>query len=64
MFLRSLHDAIATQRGWDSVTDVRLSRQCLRNLDWWIELPARAIGRSLWTQPTTKTISSDASGYA
>ena len=62
MFLRSFHDAVATRKSWDS--RVRLSRQCFRDLDWWSLIPEKAIGRSLWVQPTTKTISSDASGYA
>ena len=62
MFLRSIHDSISTKQGWDS--NLRLSRQVYRDLDWWSLLPEKSIGRSLWTQPTTKTISSDASGFA
>ena len=62
MFLRSLHDCVATKRGWES--RVRLSRQAIRDLGWWTLLPQESIGRSLWTSPTTRTVSSDASGHS
>ena len=62
MFLRSLHDTLATKRSWES--NVRLTRQNYRDLEWWTRLPESHIGRSLWTSPTTRTVSSDASGYA
>ena len=62
MFLRSMHDALATKRSWEG--NVRLSRQCYRDLEWWSRLPEENIGRPIGTSPTTKTVSSDASGYA
>ena len=62
LFLRSIHDCVATRRTWDS--NVRLSKQALRDLDWWTVLPERWIGRSLYTSPTTTEVFSDASGFA
>ena len=43
---------------------MRLSRKNYRDLEWWTRLPESHVGRSLWTSPTTRTVSSDASGYA
>ena len=62
MFQRSLHDVLRTKQSWDS--RVRLSRQAWSDLEWWIALPARALGRAIWRRPTTVEVFSDSSDFA
>ena len=62
MFLRSLHDCLAAKKDWES--RVRVSRQAIRDLEWWSILPPEALGRSIYTEPTTRVVESDACGHS
>lgn len=61
-YLRSLYDALNTKKSW--AANVVLSRQCLRDLEWWLDLPARSTRRAIWRDPATATLHCDASGFA
>jgi len=56
---RSLHDALRHLRSWGK--DVRLSRQALRDLQWWRTLPASHLPGPIWRPTTTATLTTDAS---
>jgi hypothetical protein len=57
--LRALYDDLAERRGWGG--RVRLSAQSLADLRFWRDVRgSRHVGRSIWLEPTTRTISSDA----
>ena len=58
-YLRELHDCMRTKTNWSS--RVRLTRQSLRDLTWWAQLPNRWNGRAIWRSPTTARLHSDAS---
>lgn len=62
MYLRSLYDCISTKRTWDS--DVRLSKQAIRDLRWWTQLRRENLSRAIFREATTATLFSDSSGYA
>jgi len=57
--LRALHDASASISGWGG--KVRLSRQVLRDLRWWVDLATTATERLIKRAPTTRTLHTDAS---
>jgi len=60
--LRSLHDDLATSRGWRARNGVRLSRQSLSDLRWFTELRgSRHVGRAIWRPPETRQLHCDAS---
>jgi hypothetical protein len=61
-FTRSLHVDLATRRSWDS--DVKLSPQTLRDLDWWRKFDTQYQHRALWRPTTTLTMWTDAAGGA
>ena len=57
--LRASYDDLATRRGWGG--RVRLSAQALADLRFWRDVrDSRHVGRSIWLEPTTRTLSSDA----
>ena len=58
-FLRELPDCMRSKTSWSA--RVRLSKQALRDLQWWVHLPSRWNGRAIWRSPTTATLHSDAS---
>jgi hypothetical protein len=58
-YLRELHNVIATKKTWGS--RVRLTKQALRDLAWWIKIPAKWNGREIWRSPDTGLMHSDAS---
>ena len=58
-FLRELHDCMKSKKSWSS--RVRLTKQALRDLQWWVDLPHRWNGRAIWRNPTTARLHSDAS---
>jgi len=62
LFLRSLHDSLSTKESWNS--NVRLGRQALRDLQWWIDLPRQPQGRVIWRTPDQAVLWSDSSGFA
>ena len=62
LYLRALHDCLKTRRSWGS--NVRLSRQALRDLDWWQGLAGRHNGRTIWRSPDQAELHSDASLFA
>lgn len=60
LFLRSLYNDIgARPDGWASC--VRLSRQTLRDLQWWADLPPRFTRSPMAAQPASYTLFADAS---
>jgi hypothetical protein len=63
LYLRSLHDCSATGgRNWDC--NVRLTKQALRDLQWWVDLSAHSLGRAMWRSPEQAVLHSDASLFA
>jgi biotin operon repressor len=62
LYLRALHDAMATRASWGS--DVRLTRQALRDLRWWREIGTADVSRAIWRPPTDRTLHCDASRLA
>ena len=59
LYLRGLFDVIKTKRCWES--DVRLSKQALRDLQWWTEISEKFTKRAIFRAATTATLFSDAS---
>lgn len=59
--LRELYDAVGSREVWAS--RVRLSRQAIRDLEWWLQLPARSTQRAIWRSPETATLHCDSSGF-
>jgi len=62
LYLRALHDCLKTRSSWAG--NVRLSRQALRDLQWWAELPKEHNGRTIWRSPDQAILHSDASLFA
>lgn len=62
LFLRSLHDDLGNRRGWEG--NCRLSRQSLRDLQWWIDLGKADVGRAIWRSPDQAEFYTDASKTA
>ena len=62
LYLRSLHDCGAQGRDW--ACNVRLSRQAIRDLQWWADLSSHNLGRAIWRSPVQATLHSDASTFA
>lgn len=61
-YLRALHDVMATRRSWAS--DVKLTRQALRDLGWWRQLGSADVARAIWRAPEDSTLHCDASRLA
>ena len=59
LYLRAIFDVIKTKHSWES--DVRLTKQALRDLAWWTELSTRWTERAIFREATTATLYSDAS---
>ncbi len=59
-YLRELHTVMAAQRSWEG--NVRLSRQALRDLKWWCDIPEKWTSRSIFRAPETAYLHCDASG--
>ena len=62
LYLRSLHDCLRTKDGWNS--NVRLSKQAIRDLEWWLSVPTRWNGRDIARSPSTVHLHSDSSTFA
>jgi hypothetical protein len=62
LFQRSLHDDLATKTSWSD--RVRLSRQSLRDLSFWIDLPDEWNGAPISLSTVTRLLYSDASEFA
>lgn len=63
LFLRALYDALETKRDWRD--SVRLSRQCLRDLQWWQGFSTHlAAGGTIWLSPLGATLHCDSSDLA
>jgi hypothetical protein len=62
LYLRSLHDCLRTKENWNS--NVRLSKQALRDLEWWQTVPTKWNGRDIARSPSTVHLHSDASTFA
>ena len=61
LFQRSLFDDLTRCEG---SFRLRLSRQSLRDLEWWVQMPQRWNGRPIRRSPATKLLYSDASDFA
>ena len=59
LYLRSLHDVIKTRQTWDS--QVRLSKQAIRDLRWWAALDKTCTKRAMFREATTAALFTDAS---
>ena len=59
LYLRALHDVIKTRATWNS--DVRLSKQALRDLQWWADIHDKHLQRAIYREATTATLFTDAS---
>jgi hypothetical protein len=62
LYLRALHDCTAQGHNWDC--NVRLTRQAIRDLQWWADLSKHNLGRQIWRSPAQHHLHSDASGFA
>lgn len=62
LFQRALQDDLKTKANWSS--RVRLSRQSLRDLTFWIELPTEWNGAPISKSTVTRLLYSDASEFA
>ena len=62
MFSRAMHDDLATRASWSA--NVRLSRQSLRDLSRWIDVPQEWNGAPISQSTVTKVVYSDASDFA
>ena len=62
LFQRALHDDLKTKDSWTA--RVRLSRQSMRDLTFWIELPAEWNGAPVSKSTVTRVLYSDASEFA
>jgi hypothetical protein len=58
-FNRSIYDAIGTRRHWGAT--VALDRRVLRDLQWYVDLPARWRERAIWRSASTALLHTDAS---
>ena len=61
-YLRALHDVMATRANWEA--NVRLSRQAMRDLRWWLQISTADVSRAIWRPPTDRTLHTDASRLA
>ena len=59
-YLRELHNCLATKTSWAG--RVRLTKQALRDLLWWRDVPARWRERSIWRSADSAYLHCDASG--
>ena len=60
LYLRSLYDTMSSKKNWES--DVKLSKQALRDLSWWAALEEqRFLQRAIYREATTATLYTDAS---
>ena len=59
LYLRELHNVISSRRSWNS--DVRLSRQGLSDLNWWVDIDKQHLRRAIFREATTATLYTDAS---
>jgi hypothetical protein len=62
LYLRSLHDCLRTKTGWNS--NVRLSKQAIRDMEWWLSVPTKWNGRDIARSPSTVHLHSDSSTFA
>jgi len=58
-YLRELHTVIASRSSWGAL--VRLTRQALRDLRWWAQLPSASVSRAIWRPPEDVVLHCDAS---
>eukprot|EP00854_Cymbomonas_tetramitiformis_P034342 gene34342-biopygen26299 len=61
LYLRELYFVLTTKRSWGA--KVKLSRQALHDLEWWLRLPvmSRWNGRKIWRSPTRAKLHTDSS---
>ena len=62
LFQRSLHNDLKTKASWGS--NVRLSRQSMRDLTFWIDMPLEWNGAPIAKSTVTRLLYSDASDFA
>ena len=59
LYLRALYVDMSQRRNWQS--DVRLSKQSLRDLQWWADIDRQHLQRAIFREATTATLYTDAS---
>jgi hypothetical protein len=59
-YLRELHTCLGTKTSWSG--RVKLTRQALRDLHWWRDVPTRWRAREMWAKADTAYLHCDASG--
>ena len=62
LYLRAVHDSVATGKDWEC--NVRLSKQTLRDLQWWADISKHDLGRVIWRSAEQTQLHSDASLFA
>lgn len=62
LFCRELNFNLAEKSSWTG--NVRLSRQSLRDLDWWVDMPLKWNGRQIHQSAVTQLMWTDASDFA
>jgi hypothetical protein len=62
LFCRELNFNLAERSSWTG--NVRLSRQSLRDLDWWVDMPMKWNGRPIHQSTVTRLLYTDASDFA
>ena len=62
LFSRAMHDDLSARESWSA--NVRLSRQSLRDLTTWIDMPEEWNGAPIARSTVTRTVYSDASEFA
>ena len=62
LFCRELNYNLAEKSSWTG--NVRLSRQSLRDLDWWVDMPMKWNGRKIHQAAVTQLMWTDASDFA
>ena len=62
LFSRAMHGDLSARESWSS--NVRLSRQSLRDLTKWIDMPEEWNGAPISRSTVTRTVYSDASEFA
>ena len=62
-YLRELHNVIASRTSWNGPgARVRLTKQALRDLRWWRDVPSKWAARPIWRSADSAFIHCDASG--
>jgi len=62
LFCRELNNCLGEKDSWNG--KVRLSRQAIRDLEWWVTMPMKWNGRRIHREAITRLLYTDASDFA